>query len=98
MLRYYTRRQFLSTLSGALVLLGMGSRAQAQGKPWPQGFVLDVSVAYEGGGSRYRNPYLAVFVEDESGRLVRTLGLFLMGGRGRGGGPTSGATTLKGRI
>lgn len=81
MLKYYTRRRFLSTLSGALVLLGLGSRAQ--GKPWPQGFVLDVSVAYEGGGFRYRNPYLAVFVEDESGRLVRTLGLFLMGGKGQ---------------
>lgn len=78
--RYYSRRSFFRrVLSGALAL-GL-ARAQA-GKPWPQGFVLQVAFAYEGGGFRYRAPYVAAYVEDERGNLVKTLALFLMPGKG----------------
>ncbi|GAB5603661.1 DUF2271 domain-containing protein [Thermus sp. FJN-A] len=75
--RYYSRRSFLRVVSGALAL----GLARAQGKPWPQGMELAVSFAYQGGGFRYRAPYVAVFVEEE-GNLVRTLALFLMPGKG----------------
>ncbi len=77
--RYYSRRSFLRVVSGTLAL-GL-ARAQA-GKPWPQGFQLQVAFAYQGGGFRYRAPYVAAYVEDERGNLVRTLALFLMPGKG----------------
>ena len=89
--RYYSRRSFFRrVLSGALALglaraqAGVvdGVAIQALGKPWPQGFVLQVAFAYEGGGFRYRAPYVAAYVEDERGNLVKTLALFLMPGKG----------------
>ncbi|WP_038055438.1 DUF2271 domain-containing protein [Thermus amyloliquefaciens] len=77
--RYYSRRSFFRRVMGGALALGL---ARGQGKPWPQGMELRVSFAYEGGGFRYRAPYVAVYVEDERGNLVRTLGLFLMPGKG----------------
>ncbi|MCS6869075.1 DUF2271 domain-containing protein [Thermus sp.] len=77
--RYYSRRSFFRRVLGGVLALGL---VRAQGKPWPPGMELRVSFAYGGGGLRYRAPYLAVYVEDERGHLVRTLALFLMPGKG----------------
>lgn len=77
--RYYSRRSFFRRVLGGALALGL---ARGQGKAWPQGMELRVSFTYEGGGFRYRAPYVAVYVEDEKGNLVRTLGLFLMPGKG----------------
>lgn len=77
--RYYSRRGFFRRVLGGALALGL---ARAQGRPWPQGMELRVSFAYEGGGFRYRAPYVAAYVEDERGNLVRTLALFLMPGKG----------------
>lgn len=76
--RYYSRRSLFRWLGGMLAL----GLARAQGKPWPAGMELRVSFTYEGTGLRYRAPYVAVYVEDERGNLVRTLALFLMPGKG----------------
>ncbi|WP_018111060.1 DUF2271 domain-containing protein [Thermus igniterrae] len=77
--RYYSRRNFFRRVLGGVLAVGL---ARAQGKPWPSGMELRVSFAYEGAGFRYRAPYVAVYVEDERGGLVRTLALFLMPGKG----------------
>lgn len=77
--RYYSRRSFFRRVLGGALALGL---ARAQGRPWPQGMELRVSFAYEDGGFRYRAPYVAAYVEDERGNLVRTLALFLMPGKG----------------
>ncbi len=81
--RYYSRRRFLRMVSGALAL-GL-ARGQA-GKPWPQGFQLQVTFAYQGGGFRYRAPYVAAYVEDAGGNLVRTWASSSCPARGKGGG------------
>lgn len=77
--RYYSRRNLLRRFLVGSLALGL---VRAQKTPWPQGMELEVTLAYEGGGFRYRNPYVAVFVEDEGGNLVRTLALFVMPGKG----------------
>ncbi len=78
--RYQSRRSFLRRLWG----LALGGWVWAQkGAPWPKGMELLVTFRYEGGGFRYRAPYVAVYVEDPGGNLVRTLALFLMPGKGQ---------------
>ncbi len=77
--RYYSRRNLLRRLAAGVLGLGL---LQAQKTPWPQGMELEVAFAYEGGGSRYRNPYVAVYIEDERGSLVRTLALLVKPGKG----------------
>ncbi len=77
--RYYSRRSFFRRVVGGLMAFSL---ARGQGAPWPQGMELEVAFLYQGGGFRYRAPYVACYVEDERGNLVRTLALFLMPGKG----------------
>ncbi len=52
-----------------------GDEKNAKGDPWPEGFQMTVAIELPrlDGERRYRRPYVAVWIEDGSGRVVRTL-------------------------
>lgn len=83
-----TRRNFLGkiALAAAGLTLGRGLPGQLAGaaaaKPWPTGMVLDIAftVATKAGG-RVKRPFVAVWIEDASGKTVRNLTVWVQQGR-----------------
>lgn len=84
-----TRRSFLGKLATAAALLGASQvlpqsalAAATQTKAWPAGMGLDIqfSVATKATG-RVKRPYVAVWIEDSSGKTVRTLTVWVQQNR-----------------
>jgi hypothetical protein len=79
-----SRRSLLARLAAISVsYVGLGAftrfgSARAVATPWDDNFELavDFEIAQQQGG-RYHRPYVAVWVEDTAGRLVRTLNLWV---------------------
>ncbi|MCA9837587.1 MAG: DUF2271 domain-containing protein [Trueperaceae bacterium] len=83
--RYISRRSFIKKTSAALLALSFGGKsllAQSSTLPENMEMALDFSVIAPG-NSRYRNPYVAVWVEDAEGQAVKTLALWFQQGKGQ---------------
>ncbi len=85
--RYLSRRSFLKRTSAALIALGFGGRsllAQSDPALIDTSMELDLSFSVITPNSgRYRNPYVAVWLEDANGEAIRTLALWVQVGKGQ---------------
>ena len=74
-----TRRGLLGRMAAlALSVAALPALAQAQGAGWNREYELAVNFEInQPDGARYRRPYVAVWVEDESGKAIRTLSLWV---------------------
>ncbi|MES2178272.1 MAG: DUF2271 domain-containing protein [Gemmatimonadota bacterium] len=73
------RRDLLARMAGAvLAITGLAAFKRPAAPKWDDRFELavDLEIATPGGG-RYHRPYVAVWVEDATGKPVRTLSLWV---------------------
>ena len=78
-----SRRSFFVQAAIALTALSARSSAKAPSK-WDGKMELEVAfeINQPEGGRRYQRPYVAVWLEDASGKPVRTLSLWYQAGKG----------------
>lgn len=85
-----TRRRFLGKLAAATAALtatrfvpgGLAGAAGATANPWTKGMALDIqfTVATQSGGM-VKRPFVAVWIEDDSGKTVRNLTVWVQQNR-----------------